>query len=269
MFMWGRSSSASDLAAYRAHYPGKRDDLSSNKNVDFYLNIIPAKPEGFKIEELHRSKWTDVDWLEDCHSYIQWLFPIQEPGLNPSAQVLMGHEIEVMRANDDIMKRIWSSFRMMVNFYGMQVEYDRDAVAAGIIPKNHQSNKDCRMPWRPSGPNLYVFSRLSSVPLQSQLYENLNVSSHNYLRITRILKCLGELGMEDVKLSWLVFFAQEVFEAKALYRCGTSLVEYWSGTIYDEDDRRAYLQWVQRLAEGGDRGRQVGEKAPRTTDPSK
>ena len=45
-------------------------------------------------------------------------------------------------------------------------------------------------------------------------FNNLNSRSHNYLRITRILKWLGEMALEHLKLGFLVFFANEAFFLK-------------------------------------------------------
>jgi hypothetical protein len=41
-------------------------------------------------------------------------------------------------------------------------------------------------------------------------FRNLNTSGHNYLRITRILKCLGELGFEHLKFGFCEFVLNEV-----------------------------------------------------------
>ena len=45
-------------------------------------------------------------------------------------------------------------------------------------------------------------------------FTNLNSRSHNYLRITRILKWLGEMALEHLKLGFLVFFANEAIFLK-------------------------------------------------------
>lgn len=47
------------------------------------------------IDEIHKQWSGKYDLLEFRHGYIQWLFPIQERGLNWYAQELQSHEIEV------------------------------------------------------------------------------------------------------------------------------------------------------------------------------
>ena len=50
---------------------------------------------------------------------------------------------------------------------------------------------------------------------------------HNYLRITRILKSLGLLGLEHLKLPWLQFLVQEIFVHGQLPRAADSCRHYW------------------------------------------
>ena len=47
-------------------------------------------------------------------------------------------------------------------------------------------------------------------------FNNLNARSHNYLRITRILKWLGEMNLEHLKFGFLVFFANEAVNLKSI-----------------------------------------------------
>jgi hypothetical protein len=244
-------SGASDLAVYREHYPKKREDPDANDNIKFYQNKIDG-PEGLKIEELLATKGTNYRWLERCHSFVQWIFPIQEPGLNPDAQVLMKHEIATFKNNQLMLQRAWRCFNVMVQFYGMSVSVIdvKNGVRVEAPDSSHYvSNGRASLPWRPvpKPAVAFHFERLADPKVQESLYYNLTTSSHNYLRITRILKFLGELGMEDVKISWLTFFAQEVAITRALRSCGSSLEEYWSGTIYNDNDRQAFGEWMARL----------------------
>src|SRR5690348_126302 len=68
-------------------------------------------------------------------------------------------------------------------------------------------------------------------------YDNLNWSSHNFLRITRILKSLGELGWEHLKFPFCKFLVREVFEENQLQNCRNSLVCYWIPVLRREEDR--------------------------------
>lgn len=203
---------------YRRGYPNKRnDDPTANDNVLFYSNLISARPNSETVDVIHEEWAGRYEHLEVCHNYIQWLFPIQEPGLNPSAQVLMRHEKAAMCADPEIQTRVLRSFTMMLNFYGMRLADSR----RGIVVRAARN---------------------------AQRYQNLNTSSHNYLRITRILKHLGEMGHEHLKIGWLRFFAHEIICARALTGCASSFRDYWALTIYDDRQRANFFAWCRTLA---------------------
>src|SRR6185312_3954244 len=59
-------------------------------------------------------------------------------------------------------------------------------------------------------------------------YKHLNISIHNYLRITRILKCCSEMGKEELNLGFLLNIIYEI-ENKNLNinSIGKSARDYW------------------------------------------
>lgn len=67
-------------------------------------------------------------------------------------------------------------------------------------------------------------------------YKNFEFNSHNFLRITRILKSLGEFGYENWKLNLIDHFISELLIGN-LKRCKISLCKFWIGTIKEEDER--------------------------------
>jgi len=221
---WGRNWANDDLLEYRQHYPTKVDIPTANDNLNFYRNLLRAQPENILIDDIHVRWFRNYRHLERCHSYIQWIFPIQEKGLNWEAQVLMRHEIDAMKRDPAVIARIVKSFELMADFYGMAVQVDV-ARKTCMIKRNVVEGKE----------------------LWIKCYRNLNSSGHNYLRITRILKCLGEMDLEFVKLAWLEFFAKEIYVTKALRNCGRSFADYWVGTIYDDAQRASFTKWYKAL----------------------
>lgn len=218
MLGWGSAANwaKSDLDEYRAGYPRNVDRPDFNANVQFYRNEIPLRPEGLKIDEVHEQWAGEYRFLEMCHSYIQWLFPIQEAGLNPQAQVLQKHEIAVMKADPTVIQRVKKSYDMMLDFYGFTM-VDRSTGAVDRSTSFHER------------------------------FENLNYSSHNYLRITRMLKFLGEMGLEEYKINWLRAFEREIYgdgRDAALPNCRNSFENYWTGTILSDDMRAAFKQRI-------------------------
>jgi hypothetical protein len=53
--------------------------------------------------------------------FLRWLFPIREHGVNWDAQPLQLHERDAMRAYPRIIERVLESYRLMLDFFGMQL----------------------------------------------------------------------------------------------------------------------------------------------------
>lgn len=182
------------------------DDTEHIKNVQFYKNEIKSEPEGDFIDVIHEKWFGKWELLERHHSYIQWLFPIRHGGLNSHAQPMSKYETSIFKENPKMIERVIKSYEMMLDFFGMILK-DKEK---GIIERNNEN-------WEK---RYYFLSR----------------SSHNYLRITRILKCFGILGLENFKLNFILFMIQEVFENKQLLETADSLINYWIPTIIKESD---------------------------------
>lgn len=91
-------------------------------------------------------------------------------------------------------QRIINNYELMLDFFGMILK-DRKTGEIARNPKNWEER-----------------------------YRNLNVSYHNYLRITRILKCLGLTGFEHFKIEFLKHFIIEIFQNHKLENATESLV---------------------------------------------
>ncbi|RXN30648.1 opioid growth factor receptor 1 [Labeo rohita] len=71
-------------------------------------------------------------------------------------------------------------------------------------------------------------------------------SQHNYLRITRILKSLGELGFESFKLPLVRLLLEEALVEGTLPNMRHSALEYFVYTLRQHAQRRALLRFAQR-----------------------
>ena len=67
-------------------------------------------------------------------------------------------------------------------------------------------------------------------------YANLNLKGHNYLRITRVIKCVGQLGLKKFQEKIVEFFAKE-YKGGQLQNCATSLTEHWIPAVSDSAAR--------------------------------
>ncbi|KAK3512925.1 hypothetical protein QTP70_028992 [Hemibagrus guttatus] len=94
-------------------------------NLRFYRNQKKFKPDGVYIDDFHKHWFGDYHNLEYVHSYIQWLFPIQEKGLNFASRELSLTEIkasiELFCEDEEMKKRLLTSYKLMLDFYGIQL----------------------------------------------------------------------------------------------------------------------------------------------------
>ena len=166
--------------------------------VPFYLGEH-TDLEGRKIQEM----WAwDFEALECAHDYIQWLFPIAEKStFNPHAPVVDEAVIEAFQSNPRLQQNLRRSLSVMLRFYGLQCDLNE----TGKV----------------------VVDKRDDYPIQKR--EWVCLLDHNYLRITRILKCLTLFGLNH--------------EAQAFYDClrqiyredrdqiGRETFQYWTDAV--------------------------------------
>ncbi|KIO29999.1 hypothetical protein M407DRAFT_159547 [Tulasnella calospora MUT 4182] len=218
--MFSRRPPARDIDTFLAGYPDlpseEEEDKSWDRNLRFYMGEERCEPDDMLIDEIHQEWATDYDTLEYNHGYIQWLFPIREHGMNFDAQPLQLHEISAMKSNQEVMQRVLRSYKMMLGFYGMRLVDEK----TGLLRRSSE--------YKPS-------------------YKNLMYAPHNNLRITRIFKCLSELGLEHLSAGLMLHVLNEQTEHGHL-RTRTlmdSMERYWINCIRDEYERG----WLNALVE--------------------
>jgi hypothetical protein len=159
--------------------------------VSFYKGLTP---------DAHGRCITDV-WafsdqqLEDVHNYVQRLFPNRTPSAFVNAPLLDDATVLVFHEDEDLRNRLLTSLDRMLRFYGLVREGEQVVRSADFDEKARS--------W-------------------------LTPYNHNFLRITRILLCLKELGLGR----W----------ADALFRCleeiyrahpeiGAETFHYWRNAV--------------------------------------
>ncbi|XP_075933175.1 opioid growth factor receptor-like protein 1 [Anarhichas minor] len=207
---------ARDLYKYRHSYPNYRKTRLPNeyRNLRFYLNKIPLVPDGIYVEEI-LTKWRgDYDKLEHNHTYIQWLFPLREQGLNFYAHELTQEEIKEFQSTREAKRRFLAAYSLMLDFYGVK-----------LLDKS---------------------GNVARAPNWQECFQHLNESQHNYLRITRILKSLGELGYEAFKAPLIRLFLEESLCHNTLPNMQHSTLEYFVYTIRLPATRRRLLRYARQ-----------------------
>jgi hypothetical protein len=152
--------------------------MLNSRIIEFYSGTEPDH-RGRYLHEIQL--WAD-DQLESIHDYVQWLFPLTEPsGFNTAAPVLTHESIQEFRSRPELQQKLRSSFLRMMTFYALEVR---------------------------SGEHITV---IRAPNFAAEAAGWLTPSSHNHLRITRILRCLTVLGLEA--------------EAKAFFGCLSEIYE--------------------------------------------
>ncbi|XP_051956685.1 opioid growth factor receptor [Xyrauchen texanus] len=218
---WSNSSSrnlraAKDMQNYRHGYPNINEEECPEgrmTNLKFYLNELKSSPDDVSIETFHMEWKTDYKRLERVHSYIQWLFPLREPGVNYMAAELTKKEILAFRESDEAKSRLVDSYDLMLGFYGIQL-LNRDT---GEVKRADN--------WR-------------------ERFANLERNMHNNLRITRILKSLGELGFEHFQAPLVHFFIEETLVRKTLSSMKRSVLDYFLFSVHDKSERRNLVHFA-------------------------
>jgi len=135
--------------------------------VNFHKHDKP-NDDRLTLERIHTFDFQD---LEDIHTYIQWIFPLDEPSRAiPWSPVLTQDDINELRGDVQVQARLYKSLCLMCRFYGFNVlGIDNDRIEIKIDMDEFQER-----------------------------YANwISPYNHNYLRLTRILKSLRLLGCED------------------------------------------------------------------------
>ncbi len=145
--------------------------------------------QGRRIDQIRA--WED--WrLEAVHDYIQWLFPLAEAsGFNPYAPVLTPEDIATIRSDPDLQASLRKSFRRMLRFYGYAWQ-DGAVVEAD----------------------------------RARLRAWLTPGNHNFLRVSRILRSMALLGLQDESASFLAAL-ERLAAGEAGRSIGTVSLHHW------------------------------------------
>jgi len=157
-----------------------------------------ADAQGRTLDEI--CQWSHPQ-LEAVHDYIQWLFPLPEPSaFNHAAPLLTDTDIAKFRASPALRERLLTALTIMLGFYGFSIDRHGDPL---II----RPGKD--------------------FPTRATIW--LTPGNHNFLRISRILRCLSLLGLQDVALAWLS--ALEVLHGQHKGVIGSATLGYWQQAV--------------------------------------
>ncbi|KAE9366064.1 hypothetical protein N431DRAFT_446277 [Stipitochalara longipes BDJ] len=166
-----------------------------------------------------------ADRLESSHDYIQTVFPLPEAsGMNWDAPIIDRQVFDAFRSRAELRGRLKDSFRKILWFYGFKLGYEdgKVKISKGDNYDEHSGN------WN-------------------------NRFDHNHLRITRIIRCLRVLGLEDEAKAFRIALEN------ATTRVDSRSREFWRRAaeralnlrpdleIYDEDNTTVGLKFLREF----------------------
>ena len=137
--------------------------------------------------------------------------------MNFQSQPLSKFESENFKKSDEIKLRVIKSYEMILDFFGLKLVNKK----TGEIERNLETYEE--------------------------RYSFLSRSSHNYLRISRILKFFAILEFEEFQLNFLKFMVKEIFENQELLPLMDSLISYWLPTILKESSLQIIENMIMEL----------------------
>lgn len=216
---------SADLPAFLA---GAYRTSGGSANLLFYTDQQAGAPSPFAVTAMQKHLHGAYDELEDNHAFIQWLFPLREGnGMNNRAQKLNAHEIAALVVDEAAMGRFRQSYALMLDFYGLRLVDATTGQLARSLTLGPAAGA-----WRVR-------------------YANLSSSSHNYLRITRILKSLSEFGCERWSAGFLLWFLVEQSRGELVQpTLVRSMDGYWRHCLRNEAEREWIGQTIAAVRAG-------------------
>ena len=160
-------------------------ERTNSRLLDFYFGV-GTDDRGRYLNEM--LQWPDSR-LEEVHDYIQWMFPLAErSGFNIHAPLLTVSEIGQFRSNPELRQNLKASFVRILGFYGLILSGSRP-----LEVKRALHFEEASLNWITPG-------------------------NHNHLRITRILKSLLTLGLEEEAHAFYVCL-EDIYSAECAKTC--------------------------------------------------
>ena len=160
-----------------------------------------------RLRSLRDVRGFDLDQLEHTHDFIQWLFPLPEPSsANASAPLLSREDLNLFRSDASLRAELLRSFALMLRFFGLAL-------------------------MKPATPGTLTIIRAGDFAERCAVW--LYPGSHNFLRITRILRSLTLLGCA----AHAAAFLQCLDDIYSYNRdaVGLRTMQYWRSAVVMDD----------------------------------
>jgi len=177
-----------------------------------------------------------------------------DPSLfNHKIQLLQRHEVRRIRRDKKASLRVRKSYEMMLDFFGFTLsDIEKGTVERkkttgplpeGWIMRTSMLSGDSYYEHEPSG-HKCLYRPGSSLDRLASLN---TPGNHNFRRISRILKCLGDLGFGRYQLPLLLRFAEEIYVHKTLTEAQSSFEKYWKVFLIGDSNRRILDRFLRKV----------------------
>lgn len=168
------------------------------KIVKFYRGEI-KNSDNWSLEEMWKFSLGE---LEMDHSYIQYMFPSNEPSMmNGDSPTMTKEESHIFKNDPELQEKVKKSFLVILNFFGFEL-VSQDGLLS-IIPLKSTIKRPKPQAW----------------------LEHFN---HNMLRVTRILKCLRLTGLGQ----YAILFFHALIEYKD--NLSENTLWHWKRAVSDD-----------------------------------
>jgi hypothetical protein len=179
--------------------------------IDFYMGRTRNEPNGPTMKEI-LEEWSDGR-LEDEHQYIQWLFPLRTfSHYNPSAPLLNDELVGALNTLD-LHCRMGRSFNRMMRFYGLTYN---------LKSQKRDPGKGSSLPELMRAPNYAERRKIWLTP-----------GNHNFLRITRMLKCLTEVGLKKLNADPFLEILTDIYKKEGKGIISEKTFKFWQNAVRD------------------------------------
>lgn len=174
-------------------------DTYASSLVQFYLGE-GTDNSGRRIIDIWNFSFLQ---LEDVHDYIQWLFPSDEPSrASMFAPVLSKKEAHILSTNPIIQTHLYRSLNLILDFWGLEL---------------HENFVQRSSKWKSRYKNWCKMRGF--------------LGNHNFLRITRVLKCLYLCGLQQEADILFAFLTSEDFRCNEGRKIGDVTFLHWSNAV--------------------------------------
>lgn len=178
--------------------------------IDFYTGA-GIDDHGRTFEEI--LLW-DSDELESVHDYVQWLFPTDQPSqFNPTAPILDQETLEAFIDSALCMKNLVRATDRILDHF----KFTKDRNGIRTIP----GKKHCS----------YYSLKVKKPKLNKPWW--IQKGDHNYLRFTRILRCLNLVGL-NIYAEMIYQLLSEMHEVYGK-DIGDETLKHWYCAAFEND----------------------------------